>query len=64
VWSQVVSSHGEVGTIEGGFGKSGKFKVNFPGGIVASADGDPVTITLTFKRYIHDGNKHRMVQFR
>lgn len=58
---QVTTETGAVGTIEGSFGKSGKFKVAFPEGIVPAAPGHN-SITLTFKRYIYDQNKRNMVQ--
>ena len=59
---QVVTAAGEWGTVEGSFGKSGKFKVEFPHGVVQPAAGAPNAITLTFKRFIHDSEKHHMVQ--
>jgi selenocysteine-specific elongation factor len=58
----VVTAAGERGTIEGSFGKSGKFKVAFPGGVMQPAPGASSSLTLTFKRYIHDEDKHHMVQ--
>ncbi|CAL8462357.1 g1890 [Coccomyxa elongata] len=58
---KVTTASGAVGTIEGSFGKSGKFKVAFPKGIVPAAPGHN-SITLTFKRYIYDQNKRNMVQ--
>ena len=57
---QVTTTSGAFGTIEGSFGKSGKFKVAFPEGIVPAPGHKPVT--LTFKRYIYDRNKRNMVQ--
>ena len=57
---QVVTAAGEVGVIEGSFGKSGKFKVAFPDGVQPPAAGAS-QLTLTFKRYVFDMGK-RMVQ--
>ena len=59
---QVVTAAGERGTIEGSFGKSGKFKVAFPAGVAQPAADTPNALTLTFKRFIHDTDKHHMVQ--
>lgn len=56
----MTTTSGAFGTIEGSFGKSGKFKVAFPEGIVPAPGHKPVT--LTFKRYIYDRNKRNMVQ--
>ena len=58
--AQVVTATGEIGVIEGSFGKSGKFKVAFPDGAAAPAPGAS-QLTLTFKRYVFDMGK-RMVQ--
>ncbi|KAK9906478.1 hypothetical protein WJX75_002571 [Coccomyxa subellipsoidea] len=58
---KVTTQNGATGTIEGSFGKSGKFKVAFPEGIVLAAPGQN-TITLTFKRFIYDQDKRNMVQ--
>lgn len=57
----MTTQNGATGTIEGSFGKSGKFKVAFPEGIVLAAPGQNA-ITLTFKRFIYDQNKRNMVQ--
>lgn len=56
----MTTAAGEVGVIEGSFGKSGKFKVSFPEGLRPPAAGAN-ELTLTFKRYVYDMNK-RMVQ--
>ena len=59
----MVSSCGQRGRIEGGFGKSGKFRVFFPGGVAAQVPGGAATrVTLTFKRFLFDSNKRHMVQ--
>ena len=58
---QVTTQNSITGTIEGSFGKSGKFKVAFPEGIVPGAPGQN-SVTLTFKRFIYDQNKRNMVQ--
>ena len=53
--------NGKTGQIEGAFGKAGKFKVNFPGGISSQSD-QSQEIILRFKRFMNDPNKHHMVQ--
>lgn len=54
---------GQEGTIEGGFGKSGKFRVRWPGGAPAPAPGQPPPrLLLRFKRFVFDSDKRRMVQ--
>lgn len=58
---QVSTANGVEGTIEGSFGKSGKFKVAFSRSL-AEAPLTSNTITLTFKRYLFDQNKRRMAQ--
>ena len=58
---QVTTAKGEVGTIEGSFGKSGKFKVQFPGGLSPPAAGDN-SIQLTFKKFVFDKDKRHMAQ--
>lgn len=58
---QVTQAGGGTGTIQGSFGKKGKFKVFFPGG-VALSDKESSVLTLSFKRYLFDENKRRMVQ--
>lgn len=50
-----------MGNIEGAFGKAGKFKVAFPNGLQSPAD-QTQEVTLQFKRFMHDPDKHHMVQ--
>ena len=57
----MVTKAGYIGTIEGSFGKSGKFKVAFQTAIAPPAPGCN-GITLTFKRFIHDANKKTLRQ--
>ncbi|KAI3436710.1 hypothetical protein D9Q98_006125 [Chlorella vulgaris] len=60
---RVAALDGQEGRIEGGFGKSGKFKVFFSGGAPQVQQGQPPPrILLQFKRFIFDGDKRRMVQ--
>jgi selenocysteine-specific elongation factor len=62
---RVAASGGEEGRIEGSFGKSGKFKVYFPGRLVlppADKAGQPTKITLMFKKYVFDTDKTRLTQ--
>ena len=58
---QVITANGNIGTIEGSFGKSGKFKVQFPGGVSLPASGS-TAIQLTFKKFIFDKDKRHMAQ--
>lgn len=61
--AQVTSAAGQTGTIEGTFGKSGKFKVHFPEGIADPASsGEGNGITLAFKKFIFGQDKRHMVQ--
>ena len=66
-----VFSSGEKGTIEGSFGQSGKVKVRVMEGLsketlarvgtgkkkTEQQSGEPVTVTVTFKRYVFDPEK-------
>ena len=58
---QVTTANGDVGSIEGSFGKSGKFKVQFPRGVSIPASGS-TSIQLTFKKYSFDKDKRHMSQ--
>lgn len=51
---QVTTAAGEQGTIESSFGKSGKLKVVFPGGLAAGVGGggDDKSVLLRCKRFI------------
>ncbi|GLC39063.1 hypothetical protein PLESTB_001289600 [Pleodorina starrii] len=60
---KVTTGRGEQGVIEGSFGKSGKLKVYFAGGLAAggrSAADD--VITLRCKRYLFDPNAKKALQ--
>ncbi len=57
----MVTQAGYIGTIEGSFGKSGKFKVAFQTAIAPPAPGGN-KISLTFKRFIYDANKKALRQ--
>ncbi len=61
---RVTAAGGREGRIEGGFGKSGKFRVNFPGGAppARAEDGAAATITLRFKKFLFDPDKRHMAQ--
>ena len=60
---EVVSGCGQRGTIEGGFGKSGKFRVAFRGPVAATAaDGQPSRVVLSFRKRLFDADRRRMVQ--
>jgi selenocysteine-specific elongation factor len=58
---RVVTDKGEVGAIDGGFGKSGKYKVYFSKGL-STKDGETVRLYLRFKRYVFDTQAKKMVQ--
>ena len=57
---------GQEGRIEGGFGKTGKFRVRFPGGAPqlhsSSASAPAARVLLRFKRFLFDPDKRRMAQ--
>ena len=57
---------GQEGRIEGGFGKTGKFRVRFPGGAPqlhsGSAGAPSARVLLRFKRFLFDPDKRRMAQ--
>ena len=57
----MTTATGEVGTIEGAFGKSGKFKVQFAGGLAQPSPGNNI-IQLTFKKFMFDKDKRHMAQ--
>lgn len=60
---KVWTNRGEVGTIEGGFGKSGKYKVYFPGGVAPQGEGiESIKLFLRFKRYVFDKEGKKMIQ--
>ena len=64
VWEplQVVTvANGENGVIEGPFGKSGKFKVQFPSGVSAPSAGSN-NLHLTFKKFVFDKTRRHMAQ--
>lgn len=55
---KVVTGKGEVGTIEGPFGKSGKLRVSFQGGINAQGRSqEDNAVTLSCRRYVYDRAK-------
>ena len=56
------SPGGHAGTIEGGFGKSGKFRVRFDVPLPSGADGEALRLELRFRRYMFDDDRRRMVQ--
>nr|BCL66109.1 eukaryotic elongation factor [Volvox africanus] len=60
---QVTSGRGEKGVIAGSFGKSGKLKVHFPGGLVMEGRSthDNV-ITLRCKRYLFDPQAKKVLR--
>jgi len=59
VGMKVWTSNNECGVIEGGFGKSGKYKVYFSNGIKSEGDGK---LVLRFKKYIFERDAPKMQQ--
>ena len=59
---QVTTANGETGTIDGNFGKSGRFRVSFPGGIQMPSEPDKRQVFLTFKTFVFDQGQKRMAQ--
>ena len=59
---RVVTDRGEAGAIDGGFGKSGKYKVYFSDGIAPRENGETTRLYLRFKRYVFDKEAKKMVQ--
>jgi selenocysteine-specific elongation factor len=59
---RVVTDRGEAGAIDGGFGKSGKYKVYFSDGIARRENGETTRLYLRFKRYVFDKEAKKMVQ--
>lgn len=54
---------GEMGILEGSFGKSGKFKVRFAQGLEHPLEkGQQVPVVLEYKRYVFDADKRRIAQ--
>ena len=55
---KVTTGAGDVGVLQGAFGKSGKYKVHFSNGVAEEARNDPASavhkLQLTFKRYVFD----------
>lgn len=51
-----------MGTIVGSFGKSGKYRVDFPDGLANELSDDDKALTLAFKRFVFDRDKRHMVQ--
>ena len=56
---KVWTSNNECGVIEGGFGKSGKYKVYFSNGIKGEGDGK---LVLRFKKYVFERDAPKMQQ--
>ena len=56
---EVQTNRGERGVIDGGFGKSGKYKVYFKDGIAPMDAGEAVRMYLRFKRYVFDKEGRR-----
>ena len=57
----VTAANGETGVIEGPFGKSGKFKVQFASGVSAASAGSN-NLHLAFKKFVFDKNRRHMAQ--
>lgn len=49
--------------IESSFGKSGKLRVSFPGGLAAEGrSAEDNVVILRAKRYVYDGGKKKLMQ--
>jgi selenocysteine-specific elongation factor len=60
---KVWTNRGEVGKIEGGFGKSGKYKVYFKDGVAPQGEGgEAIRLYLRFKKYVFDKEGKKMIQ--
>jgi len=63
---RVLTGAGQVGTIQGAFGKSGKYKVTFAGGVPEEQRGDPDHLChklfLHYKKAIGGGSTRKMTQ--
>ena len=61
---RVTTAAGDVGVLQGAFGKQGKFKVHFPAGVADEARADAGSashkLALTFKRYVFDKSAMRL----
>ena len=55
---KVCTAAGDVGILQGAFGKSGKYKVYFPAGVADELRSNPASdaqrLVLTFKRFVFD----------
>lgn len=62
--SQVTTGRGEVGVIVGSFGKSGKLRVEFSGGLSPSPgrSAQDGVVVLRCKRYMYQANSKRLLQ--
>ena len=61
---KVTTGAGDVGVLQGAFGKSGKYKVRFSNGVSEEARQDPASavhkLQLVFKKYVFDKNCARL----
>ena len=61
---KVTTGAGDVGVLQGAFGKSGKYKVHFSNGVSEEARQDPASavhkLQLVFKKYIFEKNCARL----
>lgn len=61
---KVTTGAGDVGVLQGAFGKSGKYKVHFSSGVAEEARQDAASavhkLQLTFKRYVFDKTCSRL----
>jgi selenocysteine-specific elongation factor len=65
--ARVITARGEQGSIEGRFGTSGKFKVQFDQPLWAPGDGQQRSaadnvLLLRYKRFVFDADKHSIRQ--
>lgn len=58
-----MTGKGEQGVIEGPFGKSGKLRVHFPGGLAGGGrNAEDNTVILSCKRYVYNMDRKRLMQ--
>ncbi|KAK0422711.1 hypothetical protein QR680_007738 [Steinernema hermaphroditum] len=60
---EVALASGEVGRIEGAFGKGGKARIAVPGGLSGGTVAGQTEVLLKMKKYLNEGDKGRLVAY-
>uniref|UniRef100_A0A1I7Z5V7 Tr-type G domain-containing protein n=1 Tax=Steinernema glaseri TaxID=37863 RepID=A0A1I7Z5V7_9BILA len=60
---EVLLATGEVGRIEGSFGKGGKARIAIPGGLTGNLEAGKTEILLKMKKYLNEGDKGKLVAY-